>query len=157
MAGQSGGPWGGGSNGGGGGDNGRGGNGPSGRPPSGNRGNGGRRPEGEGQAIPEIDELMRKGQEQLRVLMGGRGDGGNGGAGRPGGSGGPALTRGTAVIGLLGLLVLYLFASFYTVKPEQQGVELLLGKEFRVTDDGPHFAWWPFITVEVINTTTERT
>ena len=37
------------------------------------RGPGGpRRPGGE-QQIPEIDEIVRKGQEQLRVLMGGRG------------------------------------------------------------------------------------
>ena len=37
--------------------------------------------------IPEIDELVRKGQEQLRVLMGGRGGGGGNGTG---GGGGPA-------------------------------------------------------------------
>lgn len=35
------------------------------------RRNGGRRP-GEGPQIPEIDELMKRGTEHLRVLMGGR-------------------------------------------------------------------------------------
>ena len=63
MAG-SGGPWGGG--GGGSGDD----DPKQDRPRNGN----GRRP-GEGPQIPEIDELMKKGQEQLRVLMGGRGRG----------------------------------------------------------------------------------
>ena len=64
MAGPSG-PWGGGGNsGGGGGDDDRPNRGPD-RPrrPGGNRGEG----------IPEIDDLMRKGQDQLRVLMGGKG------------------------------------------------------------------------------------
>ena len=49
------------------------------------RPNGARRP-GEGPQMPEIEELMKKGQEQLRVLMGGRGRGNGGGNGRgPGG------------------------------------------------------------------------
>ncbi|MGH1452027.1 MAG: FtsH protease activity modulator HflK [Paracoccaceae bacterium] len=155
MAGQSGGPWGGGGNSGGGrgGDDDR----PNGARGNGTEGGGGRRPGEEGQ-IPEIDELMRKGQEQLRVLMGGRGGNrGNGNGGGTGGPSGPAFTRGTLGLAALVAVVLYGFASFYTVKPEQQGVELLLGKEFRVTDDGPHMAWWPFVTAEVIDTTTERT
>ncbi|MGB3317127.1 MAG: HflK protein, partial [Albidovulum sp.] len=37
-------------------------------------GRGGRRP-GEGGPVPEIDEIMKKGAEQLKVLMGGRGGG----------------------------------------------------------------------------------
>ncbi|MCB1311635.1 MAG: HflK protein, partial [Sedimentitalea sp.] len=69
MAGNSGGPWGGG---GGSGDDDRGSNG-------GGDHKGGRRPGESGPQIPEIDELMRKGQEQLRVLMGGRGGSGKGG------------------------------------------------------------------------------
>jgi len=42
---------------------------------------------GEGSQIPEIEEIMKKGQEQLRVLMGGRGPRG---PPPPGGSGGTA-------------------------------------------------------------------
>ena len=37
-----------------------------------------RRPGQDGPQIPEIDEIMKKGQEQLKVLMGGRGGGGPG-------------------------------------------------------------------------------
>ena len=37
-----------------------------------------RRP-GDQAPLPEIDELMRKGQEKFRVLMGGKGGGGYGG------------------------------------------------------------------------------
>lgn len=142
MANNNGGPWGGGSGG-----NQNGGNNNGG-------GGGGRRPP-EGPQIPEIDEIMKKGQEQLKVLMGGRG-GGNGANGGGGGEG-PKLTRGTIYLGLAVLVGLYLYASFYTVRPEEQGVELFLGSEYRVTDEGPHFAWWPFVTAEVIATTTQRT
>lgn len=148
MAGNSGGPWGGG----GGGNRGN----------SGNNGNGNepRRPggpgrEGGGQSIPEIDDIVRKGQEQLRVLMGGRG-GGNGSG--PGGGGESPISGRTAWIGGAVLAVgAYLFASFYTVQPGEQGVELFLGSEYRITDDGPHFAWWPLVTAEVLATVEEQT
>lgn len=150
MAGNNGGPWGGGGSGGGrptgGGNNG-----------SGGGGGGGREP-GDGQNIPEIDEIVRKGQEQLRVLMGGRGDQGNRRSnGSGGGDGGPRLTRGTVAIGFGVAFVLWFLASFYTVQPEQQGVELFLGEYYRTTDDGPHLAPWPLVTAEVVDVTTNRT
>lgn len=149
MAGNSGGPWGGGggnSGGGGGGDN-------------NNRGP--KRPPEDGPQIPEIEELMKKGQEQLRVLMGGRG--GNGGARGTGGAGGPqggpAITRGTIGIGILAAIGLWAFASFYTVKPEEQSVELFLGEcnSPCIGNPGLNFAPWPVVTAEVISVTSERT
>ncbi|WP_136634787.1 FtsH protease activity modulator HflK [Pseudooceanicola onchidii] len=147
MAGNSGGPWGGGGNSGGGRQ----------QPPSGG-GGGGRRPDGDKPQIPDIDELMRKGQDQLRVLMGGRGNGGNGtGGGRQGGSGGPKLTRGTVVIGLGVVVAMWLAASFYTVKPEEQSVELFLGDYSSTGQPGLNFAPWPVVTYEVIPVTREQT
>jgi membrane protease subunit HflK len=150
MAGHSGGPWGGGGNSGNG--SGNNGNGGGERP---GPGRGGKRPEGSSQ-MPEIDELMKKGQDQLRVLMGGRGGGGGrNGAGGDGG-GGPGLTRGTVLLGLLGLVALWLFASFYTVKPEERAVELFLGEYHRTTGSGPHLAPWPLITYEKVVVTREQ-
>lgn len=146
MAGNSGGPWGGGGNGGGNGGD---------RGPYGN-GGGGRRPEDRDGQIPEIDELIKKGQERLRVLMGGRG-GGSGGTGGDGGDGGPGLTKGTVFLGLLGLVGLWLFASVYTVRPEEQSVELFLGEYSSTGNPGLNFAPWPVITYEVVNVTSERT
>ena len=147
MAGNNGGPWGGGgnngSNNGGGGD--RGGN------------NGGRRPgnNGDGPQIPEIDELVNKGREQLRVLMGGGGNGGrNNGAG--GGAGGPQITRGMVGLGAVAALVLWGMASFYTVKPEEQSVELMLGRYSATGGPGLNFAPWPIVTREILAVTTER-
>ncbi|WP_299986472.1 FtsH protease activity modulator HflK [uncultured Ruegeria sp.] len=142
MAGNSGGPWGGGGSSGGGGNR-------------GNNGDGRKPPENDGPQIPEIDELMKKGQEQLRVLMGGRGGGGRGTNGS-GGGGGPAFTKGTIAIGLLVAAGLWGLASFYTVKPEEQSVELFLGEFSAVGNPGLNFAPWPLVTAEVIAVTSER-
>lgn len=151
MAGNTGGPWGGGGNSGGGDDGRRNGS----RGGGGGRGNGGRGPGDEGPQIPEIDELVKKGQEQLRVLMGGRGGGSNG-TGRGSGGGGPFLTRGTLGLGALAALVLWGLASFYTVRPEEQSVELFLGEYYRTGNPGLNFAPWPVVAAEVIPVTREQ-
>jgi membrane protease subunit HflK len=105
--------------------------------------------------IPEIDEIVRKGQEQLRILMGGRGGGGANGAG--GAPGGPRFTRGTVLLGLLVLAGLWVMASFYTVRPEEQSVELFLGEYSSTGGPGLNFAPWPVVTAEVIAVTREQT
>ena len=148
MAGNSGGPWGGGG---------------GSRPPGGGSGNGGgddrnqgRRPgKGENPQIPEIDEIVKKGQEQLKVLMGGKGGGGRSNGTGTGG-GGPRLTRGTLVLGAIALFGLWTFASLYTVKPEEQSVELFLGKYSSTGQPGLNFAPWPLVTAEVIPVTENR-
>lgn len=146
MAG-SGGPWGGG--GGPGGDD------------RGGRGNnddddrrGGRRGEG-GPQISEIDQLMKRGQEQLRVLMGGRGRNGPGGPG--GDPGGPAFSRQGIALGALALVAVWSFMSFYTVRPEERSVELFLGESAGVGNPGLNFAPWPVVSYEKVQVTGERT
>jgi len=141
MSGNSGGPWGGGggNRGGSGGDN----------RPNGGGGGGPERPQ-----IPEIDDLVKKGQQQLKVLLGGRG--GQGGDGGSGGGSGPGLSGRGVVFGLIGLAALWLYASFYTVKPEERSVELLFGQEYRVGNSGLNFAPWPVVTAEIVQVTTER-
>ena len=142
MAGN-GGPWGGG--GGPGGDN-RGGD---------NRG--GRKPGGEGPQIPEIDDIVKKGQEQLRVLMGGRGNNNGGSGGGGGGLGaGPLFTRKGIALGALAAAGLWAFMSFYTVRPEERSVELFFGKISAVGNPGLNFAPWPFVTAEIVQVTGER-
>ena len=143
MAGNSGGPWGGGGN--------SGGNGGGRDPQDPNKG--GRRPNEEGPSVPEIDELVKKGQEQLRVLMGGGGGGGGRRNGAGGGGGGPLLTRGTIGLAVLGAIALWLFASFYTVRPEEKSVELFLGKFSSVGEPDLNFAPWPVVTKEVFPVT----
>ena len=143
MAGNNGGPWGGGGNKGG-----------SGGDDDNNRNNGPRRPAG-GDQIPELDELLNKGREQFRVLMGG----GNGGGNRSGGGApsGPAFTSGTIGLAAAAAVVVWGMASFYTVKPEEQSVELFLGEFHQVGNPGLNFAPWPLVTREVLAVSTERT
>ena len=150
MAGNNGGPWGGGGNSGGGRDEG----------PGDRRPNGGGRGPGQGgdkPPIPEIDELVKKGQEQLRVLMGGGGDRGRRNGGGGGDGSGPLLTRGTVGLGLVVAIAAWAFASFYTVRPEQQSIELFLGEFSDVGTEGLNFAPWPVVTAEVFDVTTNRT
>ena len=144
---NTGGPWGGGGGGKGGGRGPWGGNGgdDGDRRPGG--GGGPPRPGGQG---PDIDEIVRKGQEQLRVLMGGRGGGGGGRSGPPIGKGGFGLI---AVV----LFGLWVWASVYTVRPEERSVELFLGDFSTVGQPGLNFAPWPFVTKEIVVVTRERT
>lgn len=147
---DNGGPWGGGGKGGGRGPWGGGNKG-------GGGGNGGGGPGGGGQPpIPDIDEIVRKGQEQLKILMGG---------GRPG-SRGPSGGGGVSGLGKRGLLLIaaalfgfWLLMSFYTVRPEEQAVELTFG-ECRgdcIGEPGLNFAPWPVVTREIVQVTGERT
>ncbi|MEM8870847.1 MAG: FtsH protease activity modulator HflK [Pseudomonadota bacterium] len=143
------GPWGGG---GGGGKKGGGGRGPWGgggdndRRPNGS--GGGNRPGGQG---PDIDQIVRKGQEQLRVLMGG-----GGGSGGPG-LGGEGIGKGGFALVALALVGTWLFFSFYSVRPEEQSVELFLGEFSSIGNPGLNFAPWPFVTYEKVLVTGERT
>ena len=144
MAGNSGGPWGG---------NGSGNNRPTGNNDE-DRGN--RRPSGQsGQVPPEVEEMLRAGQERFRVLMGG-GNGGSGGSGGQGG-GGPESIRGMLGLGALLAIGLWAFSSFYTVKPEEKSVELFLGEFSSVGNPGLNFAPWPLVTYEVLPVTREQT
>jgi len=144
MAGN-GGPWGGG---GGPGDNNRGGD---------NRG--GRKPGGEGPQIPEIDDIVKKGQEQLRVLIGGRGRGKNGGGGGGGGGGlgaAPLFTRQGIALAVLAAAALWAYMSVYQVRLEERSVELFLGKFSAVGEPGLNIAPWPIVTAEIVQVTGER-
>jgi len=140
MAGNSGGPWGGGSGG-----PKRPGNGSDGeRPPKNNN---------QGQMPPEIDDMLKKGQEQLRVLMGGGGKRGGRGSGASGDGG---MGRNGFLLIFLFLAGLWAFASFYTVKPEEKSVELFLGKFSSIGNPGLNFAPWPLVTKEVLPVTREQ-
>jgi len=146
---NNGGPWGGR-----GGSSGNGGKGPWGGGDRGSRGGGGG-PGGQ-PPVPDIDEIVRKGQEQLKVLMGG-GRGGGPGRGQRGGGGGIG-RRGFGLIALAALGI-WLLMSFYSVRPEEQSVELTFG-ECRgdcIGQPGLNFAPWPIVTHEIVQVTRENT
>lgn len=121
-----------------------------------NRGDKGGNRGGPGQ-VPDIDEIVRKGQEQLRILMGGRGQRGSGGGG--GGGGGGQSTGTLLMVGAGLAVILWLFMSFYQVRPEEQSVELTFGqcRGDCIGDPGLNFAPWPIVTHEIIQVTRENT
>jgi membrane protease subunit HflK len=117
-----GGPWGGGGNGN---NGGNGGGGPWGQRP---RGQGG--PQG---TPPDLEDIIRRGQDRLRQALPG------------GGRASPAMF----VLIALVLVALWLFQAIYTVQPDQLAVELRFGKpKAEVSEPGLHFHWWPVETVE---------
>jgi membrane protease subunit HflK len=113
-------------------------------------GGGGGGPQG-----PDLDDLLRKGRDQLKVVLGGRG----GGAGRGGGPRrpGPGFER-ILPIGIpIVLGIAWLMQSFYTVKPEENSVELFFGEFSSIGEPGLNFAPWPFVTYEILPVTRENT
>lgn len=139
SGGNGGGPWGssngGGNNGGdGNGSNNGGGNngGPWGQGPK--RG-GGNRP-------PDLDGLIRRGQDRLRNVLPGGGGSGN------------AMSAGAVFgLGALAAAAFVVFQSVYTVQPDELGVELLFGKpKTEISAPGLHFHFWPIERVEKVNT-----
>ncbi len=114
--------------------------------------NKGQRPPNRGpQPVPDIDELVRKGQEKLKGIMGG--GGGSGGSGSGGGGG---LGKGGYLLVALAAAGLWAYNSFYTVKPEEKSVELFLGEYYKTGSSGLNFAPWPFVTAEIVQVSRER-
>ena len=89
--------------------------------------------------------------------MGGRSGGGSSGGGS--GGGGAGFGKGGIVLALLAVIGLWLFASFYTVRPEEQSVELTFGECVGdcIGNPGLNFAPWPIVTREIIQVTRENT
>ncbi|MGG7568164.1 FtsH protease activity modulator HflK [Rhodovulum sp. DZ06] len=145
---NSGGPWGGGGN------KGGGGRGPWGGGSGGGGGGGGQGGGGNGQG-PDVDELIRQGRDRLKVIFGGDGNGG-GGNGRPGGGEPEGLGRGGWTLLALFGAAAWVWASIYTVAPEERSVELLFGEESGIGEPGLNVAPWPFFTYEKLPVTREN-
>ncbi len=123
---NQGGPWGGG-----------GGNGGGQGPWGGRGGSGGGGPSMPGP--PDLEELLRRGQDRFRRAL-------------PGGFGGGK------VIGLAVMagVALWFASGFYRVQPGELGVELLFGKYLRVTTPGLNY-WLPRPIGQVVTPNVERT
>ncbi len=96
-------------------------------------GQGPRGPGGPQGTPPDLEDIIRRGQDRLRSVL-------------PGGGGvSPAL------IGLIVLVLLagWAFKAIYTVQPDEVAVELRFGKpKPELSEPGLHFHWWPIETVE---------
>lgn len=131
--GGGGGPWGGG---GGSGGNGGGNKGPWGQGPNRPRGGGGGRGNG---GPPDLEEIFRRGQDQLKSVV-------------PGGfNGGIAAIIGLLIVGFI------LINSVYTVQPDERGVEMRFGKpKEEISMPGLHYHFWPLETVELVKVTEQQ-
>ncbi|MCT8992036.1 FtsH protease activity modulator HflK [Chelativorans sp. SCAU2101] len=95
-----------------------------------------RGPSGPQGTPPDLEEIIRRGQDRLRRVL-------------PGGAG-PS----PAMIGLILLVLagLWLFKAIYIVQPDELAVELRLGKpKTELSEPGLHFHWWPVETVETVS------
>ncbi len=115
---------------GGGGNNNGGGQGPWGQGPRG--------PQGGGQP-PDLEEILRQGQDKLKQILPGGGAGGSN----------------PLMIGLIALaaVAFWLYQSIYTIQPDELGAELLFGKPKKeYSEAGLHFRFWPIETIEIAKT-----
>ncbi|MFM1892006.1 MAG: hypothetical protein RLZ44_1083, partial [Pseudomonadota bacterium] len=91
------------------------------------------------QGPPDLDEVVRKLQEKMGGLFGGRrrggggGDGGDGPTPIRGGGGGGGRGAGIGVIVGIALLVLLAVQSFYIIEPAERGVVKRFGAFNKVT------------------------
>ena len=103
------------------------------------------RPGGSGGGSPDLEDILRRGQDRLRRAMPGGGGSGFGGNG-------PAV-MGWGVVIVAVVAVLWLFKAVYTVQPDEVGVEMLFGKpKQELSQPGLHFMLWPLETVETVPT-----
>lgn len=96
-------------------------------------GQGPRGPSGPGGTPPDLEDIIRRGQDRLKNALPG------------GGQASPAMFG----LIVLALAVLWLFQAIYTVQPDELAVELRFGKpKEEISEPGLHFHWWPIETVE---------
>jgi membrane protease subunit HflK len=94
---------------------------------------------GSGPQAPDIEEIIRKGQDKFRSLL-------------PGGIGGGR----SILLILLIASVFWAFSGVYRVNPGEQGVELMFGEYIKRTGPGIHF-WAPSPIGDVIKVNVENT
>lgn len=88
-------------------------------------------PGGRGPNPPDLDDLIRKGQDKLKQVL-------------PGGGGG----RMGWLVPLAVLALFVIYNSIYQVQPDERGVVMRFGTYSRTAEPGLHFALWPVERME---------
>nr|WP_316654907.1 FtsH protease activity modulator HflK [uncultured Gellertiella sp.] len=102
-------------------------------------GQGPNKPRGGNGGPPDLDDIIRRGQDKLRTVI-------------PGGFNG-----GVALIAVAAIAVFWIIQCIYTVQPDERGVELAFGKpKDEISLPGLHFHFWPFESVEVVKVTEQQ-
>lgn len=114
------------------------------------------------QGPPDLDEVVRKLQDKLGGIFGGRRGPrgvGDGGSGDSGGSGGGPLGGGIGNAGFKGIgiilgiaLLVWILSGIYIIEPAQRGVVMRFGAYNDITQPGPHWHIpYPIEWVEKVN------
>ena len=97
----------------------------------------GKGPSGRGGGTPpDLEEIIRKGQERLKTMFDG------GGAGMP--------NRTIAIVAVVAIMAIFAYNSFYQVEPNERGVVLRFGEYARTTEPGLNGLLWPVEQVETV-------
>ncbi len=92
----------------------------------------GQRPQGPVGGQPDLEDIIRRGQDRLRGFL-------------PGGGGNSMMT----LIVIAALVLMWVFQATYSVQPDELAVELRFGKpKETLSEPGLHFHFWPVETVE---------
>ena len=110
-------------------------------------GNGPKRPNGGGggQQPPDLDDIIKQGQDKIKQLFPGGGPGGGAGS-----------NKFMALAIVVGLILIVGFNSFYRVQADEEGVVLRLGAFNRISNPGLRFAFWPIEKAEILQVTKEH-
>ncbi|MDH5572083.1 MAG: protease modulator HflK N-terminal domain-containing protein, partial [Gammaproteobacteria bacterium] len=90
------------------------------------------------QGPPDLDEVIKKLQDKISGLFGGKG--GSGGGARSSSTGGSGGTIGLSFIALV-LVAVWALSGIYIIDQGKQGVVTQFGAFNSITDPGPH--WYP--------------
>lgn len=111
---------------------------------AGNKDPWGSRKNTEQQGPPDLDEVVRKLQQRLRGLFGGKGPGVGGGEVKPS-------RFGLGALALIALII-WLLSGIYIIDPAERGVVQRFGKYVATTLPGPHWHMpYPIEAVEKVN------
>ena len=106
---------------------------------------------------PDLEELLRKINQKIEALFGGKGGGNSSGGNTAGGT--PIKKFGGGIGLILGIVALiWIGSGFYIVDESQRGVVLRFGKQVETTVAGPRWHLpFPVETVEIVNLSQVRT
>ena len=94
---------------------------------------------------PDLDEILRRGQDSMKRVMGRGGGPGGGGSGLDGG----VPKSFMFLLAMLALAGVAFYGLFFRVNPDEQGIVLRFGKFHHWEPAGLHFRW-PYPIEEVI-------
>ncbi|MFT6463544.1 FtsH protease activity modulator HflK [Halopseudomonas sp.] len=95
------------------------------------------------QGPPDLDEALKKLQDSLNGLFGGKKGSSNSGGGNNRSAGGAGIPKAVWMIGGLIIVAFWLFSAVYTVDEQEQAIVLRFGEYHRTVEPGLHLYFPP--------------